>query len=723
MPVFTTDSGTQVRVRFLTDAIARIQIFPKHRDFEDTGLNRYHFIQEPAEISPRRETEEPGAVSWSTDALTIRCDTASGLLTCIDAKGKTLLKMTDLVLSKKAAQTSFQADKDEDWVGFGDQTRKRLYHRGQKAICWVSNVSSYAPVPFFMSTKGYGVVVNSTHCVVFDMCKTRPDTFLWKDERAVVDFYLLAAPTFKELLRQYTLLSGKPKLPPEWAFGLWYICRTQANDAEVLSDALNFRREGIPCDLIGLEPGWMESCYDLSLEKSWSTERFPLPDWQKKCDHTFIKALKRMGFHLELWLCNEYDLSYEEERKIAAETTGHDDRNAPTFDELAELDLHFAGPRYADTITKKDEAWFEHLKKFVDWGADFFKQDGAYQVCTHPDRVYGNGMLDAEMHNLYPLLYARQMWEGFANYTNRRPVVFTPSGWVGFQSWAGTWTGDTGGRLETLGAMLNTSMVGHSWATNDMEVMQEEGIHFGYLQPWSQINSWTYFRMPWLQGEKLHKMHHFYANLRSRLIPYIYTSAYETTQTSVPLMRPLTLEFQDDRMCREILNEYLLGRDLLVGIYKHEIYLPEGEWKDFWSGVVYEGNQTIRCDWPEDRGGALFVRQGAVIPFGPVMQYRHEKPLDTVELYIFPTERPATGALYEDDGVTFDFQKGAYALTNIEAQVKDGIVELTMNQPKDSAVKTWQATIALPRKPAEIRLNGKAVPFHWDEERSEAKTV
>ena len=352
MPVFTTDSGTQVRVRFLTDAIARIQIFPKHRDFEDTGLNRYHFIQEPAEISPRRETDEPGAVSWSTDALTIRCDTASGLLTCIDAKGKTLLKMTDLVLSKKAAQTSFQADKDEDWVGFGDQTRKRLYHRGQKAICWVSNVSSYAPVPFFMSTKGYGVVVNSTHCVVFDMCKTHPDTFLWKDERAVVDFYLLAAPTFKELLRQYTLLSGKPKLPPEWAFGLWYICRTQANDAEVLSDALNFRREGIPCDLIGLEPGWMESCYDLSLEKSWSTERFPLPDWQKKCDHTFIKALKRMGFHLELWLCNEYDLSYEEERKIAAETTGQDDRNAPTFDELAELDLHFAGPRYADRRTR-----------------------------------------------------------------------------------------------------------------------------------------------------------------------------------------------------------------------------------------------------------------------------------------------------------------------------------------------------------------------------------
>ena len=102
-------------------------------------------------------------------------------------------------------------------------------------------------------------------------------------------------------------------------------------------------------------------------------------------------------------------------------------------------------------------------------------------------------MTDAEMHNLYPLLYARQMWEGFAQYANRRPVVFTVSGWSGFQAWCGTWTGDTGGRLETLGAMLNTAMLGHCWATNDMEVMQPEGIHFGYLQPWSQINSFRFF--------------------------------------------------------------------------------------------------------------------------------------------------------------------------------------------------------------------------------------
>ncbi len=545
--VFTTSEGSRLQVRFLTPTLARIQLFPQCREFEGTGLNRYHFLQEPEPLEIAPEKLGDGGWRWSSGALSVQCD-ARWMLLCQNGAGETLLEMTDALLGRKAAQVGFRAQEDEDWVGFGDQTRKHLYHRGHKAICWVSNVSSYCPVPFFMSTKGYGVVVNSTHCVIFDMAKT-----------------------------------------------------------------------------------------------------------------------------------------------------------------------------HADTLTKKDEPWFQHLKKFVDWGADFFKQDGAFQVCTHPDRVYGNGMLDSEMHNLYPLLYARQMWEGFAEYTHRRPVVFTPSGWVGFQSHCGTWTGDVGGRLETLGSMLNTSLVGHSWCTNDMEVAEPEGIHFGYLQPWSQINSWSYFRMPWLQGEELRGLHKFYACLRSRLIPYIYSAAREATLTGIPVMRPLTLEFQNDRKCRDILHEYLLGRDLLVTIYKREIYLPEGEWKDFWTGKTYAGNQTLQLDWPENRGGNLLVRQGAVIPFGPVMQYRKERPLDEVELYLFPTNTPSQGTLYEDDGVSFEFEKGAFTLTTITAQNKDGVVEVNADTQGTTQVKTWKLTIAAPEKPKKILFNHQEVPFQWDAERGIAQ--
>jgi alpha-glucosidase (family GH31 glycosyl hydrolase) len=161
----------------------------------------------------------------------------------------------------------------------------------------------------------------------------------------------------------------------------------------VISDALNFRREGIPCDVIGLEPGWMETNYDLSTEKEWSKERFPIPSYCQNGPHNFINAVKRMGFKLELWLCQEYDLSYEEERRLGAKLAGEEKEREAKFHQDAELDEHFSHPRYSDQITKKDEPWFEHLKKFVDQGVDFFKQDGAFHVCDHPDRLWGSKKL------------------------------------------------------------------------------------------------------------------------------------------------------------------------------------------------------------------------------------------------------------------------------------------------------------------------------------------
>ncbi len=717
------NDGRKIRIGFLNHHTARIQICPAERRNADSALNRYQFIREPAEDIAVKTAESAESFTAASPVFEVECALSSGLISARRADGKPLVRMNHLNFSERNAEAGFQALPEEDWVGFGDQTRSRIYHRGHRAVCWVSNVASYLPVPFFMSTHGYGILVNTTHPITFDMCQTTPDAYRWNDERGVIDFYLFAAPTFKEMIALYTDLTGKPKLPPEWSFGLWYICRTQANDAEVMNDAVNFRREGIPCDLIGLEPGWMETDYDQTTEKNWSKTRFPLPDWQKKGQYTFIKALQRMGYHLELWLCNDYDLSFEEERRILRKTESAQEKDA-VFHKDAEQDMHFAMPIYMDKITKREEPWFEHLKKFVDWGADFFKQDGAYQVCTHPDRLYGNGMVDLEMHNLYPLCYARQMWEGFAEYTNRRPVVFTVSGWTGFQSWCGTWTGDTGGRLETLGAMLNTAMMGHCWATNDMEVMQKEGIHFGYLQPWSQINSWTYFRMPWTQGDSLLEFHKYYSRLRSRLIPYIYSWARSATLTSVPLMLPLNIEFQEDLQCRTILHEYLLGRDLLVSIYKKEVYFPRGRWKDFWSGEVFEGEQTREIAWPENRGGGLFVREGAIIPFGPLMQYRKERPLDEIDLYLFPADGTSSFELYEDDGVTFEYLQGNYSITAIAMRKERKEITVEIGASPDGTPRRWNLTVALSRPPAEIRNNGilvSAEKIHWDGARQELK--
>ena len=149
----------------------------------------------------------------------------------------------------------------------------------------------------------------------------------------------------------------------------------------------------------------MEKDYDKSTDKKWHPQRFPLRPWQTSESDIFIKALKQMGFHLELWLCQDYDLSWEEERRINNGKNPEPQNGKIIYHQKSneEMDPHFASPKYMDEITKKDEPWFEHLKKFVDLGAVFFKQDGAFQFLSHPYRRFAKGMYDHEMHTLYPL--------------------------------------------------------------------------------------------------------------------------------------------------------------------------------------------------------------------------------------------------------------------------------------------------------------------------------
>jgi len=722
-----------IRIQFLTENITRVQIVEKGKEFKESGLNRYKFIHDSiAKKLSISQKKIKNGFTLEAGNMIVFCNTQTGEVSISDSRsGKKYLHQLNASVSNGMSKVVFNTvSKDENWIGFGDQTRKRLYHRGYLADCNVRNVQSYIPVPYFMSTEGAGVLVNTTYHIVFDMAKSNPDQYFWLDKSGNIDYYVIAGNDFHDLIDKYTDLTGKPQLPPEWSFGLWYVCRTQANDHEAMSDALNFRREEIPCDVIGLEPGWMEKNYDYSIKKDWSTERFPFPDWVNRGPASFVKAIKRMGFKMELWLCIDYDLSYEEERKIGNDLTkpkkiSSDPSNVnQAFDVDANLER---GAVFLDQWTKRDEPWFEHLKKFVRQGISFFKQDGSNQVNLHPDRLWGNGMKDDEMHNLYPLMYSRQMYDGYKSFTNLRPVVFTDAGWTGFQSFSGTWTGDTGGSLATVGALTNTSIVGHSWSTVDMDVMSKEGIHFGYLAPWSQINSWTYYKMPWVQGEELLNMHKYYSRFRAKLIPYLYTWAKEATKTGWPLLRPLTLEFPSDKNCRDNVHQYLLGRDLMVSTFNKNVYFPEGEWKDYWTGEITKGNQEKTVLWPEDRGGALYIRSGAIIPFGPLMQYRGEKPMTEMTLYVFPDKKESLLNFYEDDGVSFDHLRGDFSSTPIKTQKNDDAIVVEIGKPTSSFKgmvnnRTWDVILHADTKPSSVLYNNKQVAndnFSWDEVRKE----
>ena len=266
-------------------------------------------------------------------------------------------------------------------------------------------------------------------------------------------------------------------------------------------------------------------------------------------------------------------------------------------------DPHFH-PRYFDNVTKLGEPWFEHLKKFVDDGAEAFKLDGSNQICFHPDRKWKNGMDDAEMHNLYPVLLNKQMHKGYAEHTGgKRAMIYSAGGYAGIQQYSATWAGDTGGGAKPLVSGLNHGLSGHSNTSCDMQVWNPEGIHFGFFQPWCQILSWHQYNQPWFLGDRLLEIFKFYARLRYRLIPYFYSAAHTAARTGMPVMRAMPLVAPDDPKSDELLYQYMLGDAFLTCAFSKTLHLPKGMWVDYWTGKIVKGPVDLQCEYPQDRGG------------------------------------------------------------------------------------------------------------------------
>ncbi len=580
-------------------------------------------------------------------------------------------------------RVEFALQPGERLYGLGDVDRTSLDKRGGRYRMWVTDVKTYRPIPYLMSSRGWAVAVNTTFEHFFDVGASCADKLFVSCRSSVPDVTVFTGKDCAELLEKYTEYSGRPLMLPRWAMGLTFVCNTQANARELIDDGLNFRREDIPCDILGLEPGWMEKNYDESVNKAWHPERFYIPYYATVGPHTFLGAVARLKFKLSLWLCCDYDITIFEERRLGngqaeEKPTELNTGGYETATDRFEQDEHFVNPaRKMDTQTDPDQGWFEHLKKFVDQGVSAFKLDGAYQVLDHPDRLYGNGMTDKEAHNLYPLLLAKQMALGFSDHTGRRPMIYTPSGYTGIQRFAATWTGDTGGGFGTLVSMLNDGMCGHSNVSCDLDVFSRESIHFGFLQGWSQLNSWNYWRQPWLLEEEDKEIFREYDKLRYSLYPYIYTAAAQAHDTGMPIMRALPLMYPDDGEVSNMLSEYMFGDSLLVGVFlsraetekngkKCNLYLPAGVWYDFFTGEKYDGGQWIYYVPPKKRAGALFVKAGSAIPTVEPGKYIGDRVFDEILVKVWPDgDGRASGRMYEDDGVTLKYRSGECRKTSI----------------------------------------------------------
>jgi alpha-glucosidase (family GH31 glycosyl hydrolase) len=684
----TAHDGRRMVLTFVADDIVRVQASVDGR-FSKAWLLRYGFvISDWPSVSFSTRTHG-GKLFITTKALQVIVSLKTLALEFRDKSGKVLLREAQPGRGsiEDGFHTVFNLPAKTEFFGLGDQTRERIEHRGTCALMWIRNLLAYIPIPFLLTNHGYALLVNTTRKHVFDLGQSSPRQFGFESREGSLDYYFMRGETPAQLLECYTRLTGRPPMPPKWTFGLWFVAHFKSNAYEVIDTCLRFRERGIPCDAMCLETQWMSKYYDDSTEKKFDTERFYILPyfyrqaegiWVNNIHHAgsaevidFLDAMRNLGFKPGLWLAQNYDLSYEAERQVQAKSADTDSRKKSfNFASESVVDLIQDaklkdGAVINDRITKPDEPWFEHLKKFVRAGVEYFKMDACTQTLEHPDRVWlGNGMKDDEMHNLYPLLYSDQMTRGFRELTGRRSAIFTPNGWTGLQRFPGTWTGDIGGGPKPLVSCLNLSMSGHTYTTTDMDNASVPGIHAGFLLPWSQVGaiSWNF---PWLAAPDVRDVFTEYARLRYRLIPYLYTQAYQAWLTGLPIMRPFPLAFPDDPRSSKVLNEYMLGDSLLVTAFDNNVYLPYGEWTDYWTGALYKGPTSFVYTPPPGKGGGLFVRAGAIIPFGPVMDYVGQVQETPITLDVYPNA-DGEGLYYEDDGDSYDYEKGKHALTSIQ---------------------------------------------------------
>ena len=654
-----------LRVDFVSPSIFRIRL-SENNVFEESPLVRYGIVSAECQTFPVKESKQKESVSFITGKAYLGIDLKSGKTRLIDSGKRVLLSPESDPESDKSSgfDLSFRLDKSDKLYGFGDATRANIQKRGLKNNIVLMNVSAYTPIPFVMSKRGWGLFINSTFFHSYDAGVSETDVLRFHSDKGLLDYFLIAGDSLPDILDKYTDITGKPHLLPKWGYGLTFVCDERGVRArDVLYEAYEFRRQNIPCDTIGLEPDWMEKCYDFSVEKEWSKERFHIPAWLKgKTYATFDAALRNMKFKLSLWLCCDYDFSeYEETILSGKKESGAE---LQTIEAGIFNDPHFA-PQYFDKITKRGEPWFEHLKKFVDDGASAFKLDGANQVCFHPDRKWKNGMEDCEMHNLYPLLYNKQMSLGFKEYTGRRPMIFSACGYAGIQKYSATWAGDTGGGADTLVSLLNHGLSGHSNVCTDMEVHTKSGIHYGFFQTLSQVLSWHMYNQPWFLGEELAEMFKFYAQLRYKLIPYIYSCASNAASAAMPVMRAMPLAFPDDEKCDSFIHQYMFGDFFLVSAFEDKVYLPEGEWIDFWTGKMYKGKQVIPSEFPENRGGSVFVKAGAIIPTQKVKNSIGTDSPEEIIWEVWPKGK-SEFTLIEDDGESYEYLEGKSTSTRFE---------------------------------------------------------
>jgi len=552
--------------------------------------------------------------------------------------------ITDAAGAVTAVTQSFHLRQDEHFFGFGEKFTP-LDKRGQRIVTWTQDAfgstseRSHKNIPLLLSTRGYGLFLDTGARVTWDLGVTSCQSYTITAECESLTVYYIFGDTLSDLLYTYTEITGRAPLPPRWSFGLWLsgagTYRDQASH-EALIDGLE--QHDIPADVLHVDTWWLR--WRLYCDFQWDRAAFPDVEG-------FIAKLKARGLRLTLWehpyMSIESDLfNFGSERGyfLTRPDTGqpyiidYGLSLAPRPDGVirtATPETSWNARVAIIDLTNEDAVrWFQELHRpILRMGADAFKTDFGEDIPR--DAIFANGQTGATMHNLYPLLYNKAVYE-VTEQEKGYGLVWSRSGTAGSQRYPVCWSGDPAADFDSLACTirggLSIGMSGVPFWSSDIGGYRGKPSPRLYVR-WAQFGLFSSHsrmhgdspREPWHYGTEALDIVRKYVKLRYTLLPYIYSAAVEATRTGVPVIRAMPLAFPDDPNCYDKDLQYMFGPSLLVApIYdegdERNVYLPAGEWINYWTGERYTGPLNLHVKAPLDTL-PLFVRAGAAIPTAP----------------------------------------------------------------------------------------------------------
>ena len=539
-------------------------------------------------------------------------------------------------------------------------------------------VGSYKPIPFFISSKGFGVWVDSFAPGTFDLSGSERFNADLRFHDASLRVVFISGPSIAKVLENFTALTGRSRVPPPWAFGLWKSRDVHRNRDEVLEDVEKLRRFGIPASVIVLDSPWETGYNDFEINR----QQFVDPE-------AMLRRVESLGFHLALWLTPFVNSKSKIDMPGITESTSNFAEAAPYLVHDAQGKVALSewwkgvGGLVDFTSPKAKEWWLSQIRKTKRYGAHAFKCDDGEGNFV-PEAVFHDGTPAYQMKNRYSILYNAAMQEYIDRDLGGDGVLIVRSGYTGIQRYPMAWAGDNHADFSFSDGLPSVILAGQNAALSGLSLWGSDIAGYAgrpdkelFLR-WSQFAVFCPFMQihmtsnlgPWDFDDETLELFRRLAVLRMQLFPYLYDAVHETARSGMPVIRPMVLAFPDDREAHKQIYQFLFGPDLLVApMYqrgtRRSVYLPKGTWFDYWSGEKRVGPKFVEVEAPLDRI-PLFVQEGAIIPMLPpdvmTLVPRHpglDPNLVSMDdrriIQIFPG---ASGERTTWDGLTVKLEKG-----------------------------------------------------------------